>query len=84
MRQDDYLVQLMHDGGLADSGITRQKHQFRFVSRDHPIEGGQEGLAGGVTPIELFWDKEPVWHVLPPHRERLHVSEGLPFHEAFP
>src|SRR5580658_1082086 len=37
-RLDQHLVQLVDNGGFADAGVTRNKHQFGGSLRHHPIE----------------------------------------------
>ena len=34
------LMELIDNGGLADTGIAGHKHQLRPAAGDHPVEGG--------------------------------------------
>src|SRR5258707_4895364 len=38
-RQNDHLMQLMDDGGFADSRVTGYKHQFRSAGSHHSMKG---------------------------------------------
>src|SRR5262249_8990379 len=43
-RWNEYLVQLVHDGRLADPGIARDEHELGCTAVDDAIERGKQSL----------------------------------------
>ena len=44
-------MELIDDGGLADTGVSRNEHQLRRAALDDAIEGGEQGLDLARPPV---------------------------------
>src|SRR5215471_8036593 len=63
-RRDQYLVQFVHNGGLADPGIAGHKHQFRCAALDDAVKRGEQLLDLARPSIQLLGDQQSVGCVL--------------------
>src|SRR5438105_13389494 len=48
--RNQHLVQLVDDGGLADTRISRNKHQLRRAARQDAVEGREQAIDLGRSP----------------------------------
>ena len=83
-RRDEHLVQLVHDGGFADAGITGYEHQFRCALGHDPVEGREQGVDLALPPVQLLRDQQPVRRVVGSQRKRIDAAMRLPFRQAPP
>src|SRR5215831_8805206 len=63
-RRNQRFVQLIDDGGFADSGIAGNQHQLRPAALDDAVEGGEQGINLARSPVQLLGDQQPVWGVV--------------------
>src|SRR4029077_20325661 len=63
-RRNQRFVQLIDDGGFADSGIAGNQHQLRLAAFDDAVEGGEQGTDLARSPVQLLGDQQPVWRVV--------------------
>src|SRR5262245_15406993 len=63
-RRHQRFVQLIDDGGFADSGIAGNQHQLRPAALDDAVEGRKQGLDLTRSPVQLLGDHQPVWCVV--------------------
>src|SRR6266436_2030929 len=52
MRRNQRFVQLIDNGGFADSGIAGNQHQLRPPAGYHPIECCKQGLDLALSPVQ--------------------------------
>jgi hypothetical protein len=53
-------VQLVHDGGFADAGITGYEHELRRAVRHDTVEGREQRVDLALPPVQLLRDQQPV------------------------
>ena len=56
-RRHEHLVQLIDDGGLADTRISGDQHQLRGAALDDAVEGGEQGIDLARSPVQLLGDQ---------------------------
>src|SRR5260370_36979844 len=71
------LVQLGHEGGLPDAGITGHQHQFRRAIRRYPLKSRKQGVDLGISAVQLVRDQKLVRNVVNSEREREDLSAGF-------
>src|ERR1700733_2023674 len=57
-QRDQGLVQLVHDGGFADTGIPGYEHELCCAVRYDPIEGAYQRLDLALTPVQPLRDQK--------------------------
>ena len=83
-RRHQHLVQLVHDGRLADPGIAGDQHQLRRAALDDAVEGGEQDLDLARPSVQLLGDQQPVGRIAFAEREVVDASFGLELREAAP
>src|SRR5271166_3899894 len=63
-RRDEYLVQLVHHRGLANTGIAGDKNQFGSAVNDHTVESRQQGVDLALPPVQPLRDQQTVRRIL--------------------
>src|SRR5262245_11052752 len=58
------LVQLIDDGGFADSGIAGNQHQLRPAASYHAIKRIKQGLDLALSPVQFLRDQQTIWSVV--------------------
>src|SRR5579864_9238776 len=58
------LVQLIDQGGLADTGIAADEHQLRPAARNDSIERGEQRIDLMVAPVQPLRNHEVIWSVM--------------------
>src|SRR6202042_2571712 len=81
-QRDQGLVQLVHDGGFADTGIPGYEHELCCAVRYDPAEGAKQHLDLVLPAVELLRNEQSVWRVVRAEQERLYTAMRLPFREA--
>ncbi len=83
-RRYERLMQLVHDRGFADAGISGDEHQFERA-RGHDTVKGREQRVDLATPaVKLLRDQQPVRYVVSAERERVDTVVRLQFRQAAP
>jgi len=49
--QNKYLVELIDDGGFADTRISRDEHQLGRAGSYYAIEGGEQSIDLACSPV---------------------------------
>ena len=62
--RNERLVELIHDCGFADAGVSGDQHQLRPAARDDAIERGEQGVDLAVPPVQLLGDHEAIRSVM--------------------
>src|SRR6185437_1038901 len=62
-RRNQRLVQLIDDGGFADSGIAGNQNQLRPAAGYHMIKRSKQGLALALSPVQFLRAKQTFWKV---------------------
>jgi len=44
-------MELIDDGGLADTGVSGNKNQLRLSPGYNAVEGGEQGFDFGFSPV---------------------------------
>ena len=68
-RRNQRFVQLIDDGGFADSGIAGNQHQLRPAAAYDAVEGSEQDLDLARSPVQFLGDQQPVWAVVFAKRE---------------
>src|SRR6266446_8736735 len=63
-RRNQRFVQLIDDGGFADSGIAGNQHQLRPASSHHTIKRRKESVDLSLSPVQFFRDQQTIWRVV--------------------
>src|SRR5258708_33456689 len=77
-------MQLAEDGGLADPGVSGNKHQLRLAPGYNAVEGSEQGIDFGFPPVQLLWNQQPVWRVMFAQREFVDAMLRFPFSKTAP
>ena len=80
---DERLVQLVHDGGLADPGIAGDEHELHGAGRHDLVEGSDQRVDLALPAVELLRDQQPVRYVVSAQQERVDTAMRLPFRQIF-
>src|SRR6266576_5166050 len=62
-------MEFVDDGRLANTRIPGNEHQFRQSASNDTVDGGEEGLNFGCSPVQFFGNQQPVWYVVLAKRE---------------
>ena len=76
-RRHEGLVELTHDGALADPRVAGHEHQLRRAFSDDPVEGREEQADLGFASIELLGNDQPVGLVASPESEGRDSSRAI-------
>src|SRR6185503_7221980 len=63
-RRNEYFVQLVHDGRLADPGIARDEHELGRTAVDDAFERGKQGLDVACPSVQLLRDQQAIGYVI--------------------
>ena len=77
-RQNQLLMQLADDGGLADSRVSGDEHKLRPAACDDAVEGFEQGINLALASIQSFWQQQPIWPVVLAHRKCLDGNRVFP------
>src|SRR5262249_44792693 len=83
-RRNQRFVQLIDDGGFADSGIAGNQHQLRPAALDDAVKGGEQGIDLEYSPVQLLGDQQPVGCVVFAKRKWIDSPMQLPFRKTAP
>src|ERR1700693_2846372 len=75
-------MQLMDDRGLADPGVSGNKHQLRPATGYNAIECSEQGVDFGFSPVQFLWNQQPVRRVMFAKREFVDATLRFPFSET--
>src|SRR5580704_6590970 len=77
-------MQLTDDGGLADPGVSRNKHQLRLAPGYNAVEGREQGIDLGFPPVQSLWNEQPIGRVMFAQREFVDAMLRFPFNKTAP
>src|SRR5882762_1547875 len=77
-------MQLTDDGGLADPGVSGNKHQLRLAPGYNALEGSEQGVDFGFSPVQFLWNQQPIRCVMFAKREFIDAMLRFPFSETAP
>src|SRR5215471_1668733 len=63
-RRNQGFVQLIDNGGFADSRIAGNQHQLRPPAGYHPIKRRKESVDLARSPVQFLRDKQTIWRVV--------------------
>src|SRR6516225_4599882 len=75
-------MEFIDDGRFADTRISGNEHQLWMAASDHAVERGEQSIDLARSPIQFFWNQEPVWDVVLPKREFVDSTVIFPFSKA--
>ena len=77
-------MELIDDGGFADTGVSGNEHQFGPAAGYDAVEGGEQGIDLRHPPVQFLGNQQPVWHIVFARREFVDVAFGFPFKKTAP
>src|SRR5260370_18063794 len=77
-------MELIDDGGLADTGVSGNEHQLRSAAGDDAVESSEEGLNFRCSPVQFFGNQQPVWCVVFAKRKLINPAPRFPFIKPAP
>src|SRR3984893_7934889 len=77
-------MQLMDDRGLADPGVSGNQHQLRLAPGYNAVEGSEQGIDFGFSPVQFLWNQQPVWRVMFAKQEFVDAMLRFPFSKTAP
>src|SRR3954471_15100050 len=83
-RRNQRFLQLIDDGGLADTGVSGNEYQLRRATAHHTLEGGEQSVDLVGSPVQFLWNHQPVWRVALARLEFVNAASSLPFSKAAP
>jgi len=63
-RRNKGFIELVDDGGLADTRIPRNQHQLGPVAGYDTVEGGEQCLDLRFSPVQFLGDQQAVGYVV--------------------
>src|SRR4051812_6100633 len=83
-RRNQRFMELIDDGGLADTGVSGNEYQLRRATADDTLEGGEQNIDLAGSPVQFLWNHQPVWRVVLARLEFVNAAPSLPFSKAAP
>src|SRR6266481_2057321 len=77
-------MELIHNGGLADAGVSGNKNELRLAPGCNAVEGSEQGVDFGFPPVQFLWNQQPVWRVMFAQREFVDAMLHFPFSKTAP
>src|SRR5229473_3016912 len=77
-------MELIDNGGFADAGVTRDKHELRPVAGYNAVKGSEQGVDFRFSPVQFLWDQQSVGRVLFAKWELVDAVVRFPFGKAAP
>ena len=62
-------MELIHDRGLADAGVSGDEHQLRPAAGNNAVESGEKGVDLTVAPVQFLGNQEAIRRVMLARRE---------------
>src|SRR4051794_3039834 len=62
-RRNQRFLELIDDGGLADTGVSGNEYQLRRATAHDTLEGGEQSIDLVGSPVQFLWNHQPVWRV---------------------
>src|SRR6516164_431087 len=75
-------MELIYDGGLANTRISADEHQLRPATRHYAVEGGKQSIDLQGAPVQLLWNPKPIGPVVLAQWEFVYAAPSLPFSKA--
>src|SRR6266853_6386294 len=77
-------MELIHNGGLADAGVSGNKNELRLAPGCNAVEGSEQGIDFGFPPVQSLRNQQPVWRVMFAQREFFDAMLHFPFSKTAP
>src|SRR4051812_14926245 len=77
-------MKLIDDGGLANAGVPGNEHQLWPAAGHDAVEGLEQGIDLGLSPVQFLWNQQPLWRVVFAKREFVDASLSRPLSKAAP
>src|SRR4029434_1778438 len=78
------FVELVDEGGFADTGVSGNEHQLRPAAGHYAVEAGEQGIDFACSPVQFLGTQQPVWRVMLAKRELVDAALSFPFSETAP
>ncbi len=78
------LVELVHDRGFPDAGITGHQYQLRRAMRCYVFESLEQAADLKVPPVYLLRDQKLIRNIVNSDRERRDLFPGFQGRETLP
>src|ERR1700722_7115740 len=77
-------MELIHNGGLADAGVSGNKNELRLTASYNAIERSEQGIDFGFSPVQFLRNQQPIRRVMFAKREFIDAMLLFPFSETAP
>src|SRR5258708_2325593 len=77
-------MELIDDGGLADPGVSGNKHQLRLAPGYKAVESREQVLDFGFSPVQFLRNQQPIRRVVFAQREFVDAMMRFPFSKTAP
>src|SRR4051812_12397794 len=77
-------MELIDDGGLADTRVSGNEDQLRRATAYDTLEGGEQDIDLVRSPVQFLWNHQPVWRVVLARLEFVNAAPSLPLSKAAP
>src|SRR6516225_9321366 len=77
-------MKFIDSGGLADTGVSGNEHQLRPSAGYDTVEGGEQRIDLGCSPIQFLGNQQPVRYVVLAGCEFVDTASSFPFGETAP
>src|SRR5690348_4605321 len=77
-------MKFIDDSGLADARVSGNEHQLRPAAGYDTVEGGEQSIDLGCSPVQFLGDQQPVRYVVFAGCEFVDTASSFPFGETAP
>ena len=80
--RDERFMEFIDNGGFANTRVARNKNEFRSASAYDTVEGRQQGIDFGRSPVQFLGNERPVRLVVLAKRKVVYAAMSFPFLET--
>src|SRR5258705_13129675 len=77
-------MELIHNGGFADAGVSGNKNQLRLTTGYDAVERSEQSVDFGFSPVQFLWNQQPIRRVMFAKREFVAALLRFPFSKTAP
>src|SRR5882724_2543537 len=77
-------MELIHNGGLADAGVSGNKNQLRLTAGDNAVESCEQRAELRFSAVQFLWNEQPIRRVMFAKREFVDALLRFPFSKTAP
>src|SRR6185437_6394396 len=78
------LMELIDDGGLADTGVSGNEHQLRPTAGYDAIKGSEQSINLSISSVQFLGNQQMVWRVVFGKREFVDTAPSFPISKTAP